>query len=308
MFSARPYQEISGFDAVFANLSVLRLDQLDELGSGNKAFKLKYNLREAGAQGLGTLASFGGAFSNHIHALALLGRKQGFATLGMIRGERSDPLNETLRDAVDAGMQLHYLSRSDYHRRYDPLFLAELQARYSDCYWIPEGGSNLQGVRGCMDIGDHIDSASELIVLPCATAATVAGVAAACPDRRVLGISVLKNARDLEERVAKYHWELLQAGHIDSLPDNWTIEHGYHCGGYAKLHPQLADFVVEFSKTTGIPVEPIYSGKMFYAIYQLLSGGAIDKATRITAIHTGGMQGLRGIQSRLNSRLSPAVV
>lgn len=287
-----------------ANVGVLRLDKIDDIGSGNKYFKLKYNLQQARNDGYQRLISFGGAYSNHIHALALAGAKQGFETVGLIRGERTEPLNDTLKDAVDAGMQLHYLTRTDYRRRHDPDFIDQLSQQFPGCYWIPEGGSNLLGVRGCMDIADYIDDTTQLIILPCATAVSLAGVAAACPRQKVLGISVLKNAFDLEYRVSAYLKELVDAGFLQKQPENWSIQHGYHCGGYARVNIALSEFMQQFERDTDIPIEPVYSGKMFYAIHELLADGTIDGATHIVAIHTGGMQGLRGLRTTLSAMYS----
>lgn len=286
------------------SVSVTRLDQADALGTGNKYFKLKYNLQRARDEGYHQLLSFGGAYSNHIHALALAGQQWGMATVGVIRGEAVQPLNPTLADAQAAGMQLHFVSRQQYRDKHQALFKQALQQQFPDSYWLPEGGSNVLGVRGCMDIAGLIDPEAELIVLPCGTAATLAGVAAACPDRQVLGVSVLKNAHDLEERVQGYLTQLCDAGYIDAIPNNWSINHDYHCGGYAKVSPELAAFINDFEQQTQIPLEPVYSGKMFYAVNQLLKTGGIDTATPLAAIHTGGLQGLRGMRSTIRQRLA----
>ena len=278
-----------------ADVKVLRLDKIDEIGSGNKYFKLKYNLEAARKAGCRRLISFGGAYSNHIHALALLGQQQGFETIGLIRGEKCDPLNATLADSVAAGMQLYYLNREDYRRRYDPIYLEALKSKFKDCFWIPEGGANVLGVRGCMDIAHYIEPDRQLVILPCATASTMAGLAAACPNQQVLGISVLKNALDLCEQASAHLEALVEAGYIQQQPANWSVAHEYHCGGYAKVNRDLIEFIKWFETQSDISVEPVYSGKMFYALYQLLLSGQIDPSTKIAAIHTGGMQGRRGM-------------
>lgn len=281
------------------SITVLRLDQRDATGSGNKAFKLTYNIDAAKAAGLSRLISFGGVWSNHIHALALAGRQHQMQTIGLIRGEPGEPLNAMLSDAEAAGMQLHFLSRSDYRRRQDPDFLAELSREFPLCYWIPEGAANLEGVRGCMDIGRLLPADADIVVLPCGTAATLAGVAAACPNKQVIGISVLRGAVDLPCRVRAYLDELYCAGHIDTVPDNWTIMQDYHCGGYARVNRELVEFIAHFQQRTGIATEPVYSAKMFFALRHLLASGQIAGDARVAAIHTGGMQGLRGMQETL---------
>lgn len=297
--STPPLQRIAG-----TNVSVLRLDCLDEIGSGNKSFKLKYNLERAREEGYRRLISLGGAWSNHIHALALIGNHYDFDTVGLIRGERQDPLNETLSDAVAAGMELHFLSRSEYRQRNEQEFIRQWQARFPDCYWIPEGASNTLGVRGCMEIADYADPESELIIVPCATASTLAGLSAGAPDREIVGVSVLKGAEDLRERVMACHVNLLREGYIDHMPENWSIVHDFHCGGYARLDARLAAFLHHFQRDSDIPIEPVYSGKMFFAINQLINTGQIRSSTRITAIHTGGMQGLRGMRAKLQRYVS----
>lgn len=285
-----------------SRITVLRLDLLDSLGCGNKIFKLRNNLDEARRQGFRRVASFGGAWSNHIHALAHVARDAGLASVGLIRGEATPELNPTLSEAQAAGMQLHFLSRSDYRRRTDGDFLAQLQQQFPDSYWIPEGGSNIEGVRGCMDIGAYVADDADCIVLPCGTAATLAGVAAACPDKRVLGIAVLKGAEYLEAQVRSYLQELRREGVIDTVPDNWSINHDWHHGGYARVTVQLAHFIQRFEQMHNIPVEPVYSGKMFFALEQLLQAGEVSPLAKVTAIHTGGLQGLRGMLPLLQRR------
>lgn len=280
--------------------SVLRLDRIDESGSGNKFFKLKYNLSRARALGYRRLASFGGAWSNHIHALAQAADCAGMGSVGIIRGEPGPDRNPMLVEAEEAGMELHFLTRAQYRRRHDSGFLAELTARFPDCYWLPEGGSNLQGVRGCMDIADYLDPRAEIVVVPCGTAATLAGLAAACPDRRVIGVSVLKGGFDLADSVNRHLEGLCDAGIIQSVPRNWSIAHGFHCGGYARVNRELVHFMEDFELRYGIALEPVYSGKMFYALNAWMESGKMNRSTALTAVHTGGMQGLRGMQSRIN--------
>lgn len=305
-------------------LAVLRLDLLFPQYSGNKYFKLKYNIVQARVQGCKRLLSFGGAFSNHIHALAFAGAAEGFDTVGIIRGERPKVLNDTLIDAQNAGMTLHYVSRDEYRMRHDSQYQQDLLAQYPDCYIIPEGGANLLGVRGCMEIVEHIHrsmgSDYDVIALPCGTGATmagvVAGVVAGTPDdKTIIGVSVLKGANYLDDEVSGY----LRALNVDdntSAVDpsksagaeagpavglcRWRIEHDYHCGGYAKLTPELVRFMDDFQQRTEIPLEPVYSAKMLRAIYAMITDGQMPDNARIVAIHTGGLQGLRGMQERLD--------
>jgi 1-aminocyclopropane-1-carboxylate deaminase len=288
------------------SLQVLRLDSLYPQWSGNKYFKLKNNIEQAKTRGFTQLLSFGGAFSNHIHALALAGKVQGLTTIGMIRGEAHSPLNTTLQDAVNAGMQLHYLSRADYRRSNDADFLAQLQRDFPNAFIIPEGGSNRWGVEGCKDIVSHIQhhcgDQFDVIAVPCGTAATLAGISAAAEGKQLWGFAVLKNAGYLKQEVQRFHAEIGFSG-----PQNWTLFDQYHCGGYAKLNQQLIAFMDDFYAANAIALEPVYTAKMFYGLFQLLAHSPerfrpveAGKKFRIVAIHTGGLQGLRGMQTAVD--------
>ncbi len=293
--------ESSLFNKAGVALYLLRLDTLLPHSVGNKYFKLKYNIQYALKNGYGSVLSFGGAYSNHIHALALAGAEKGIRTLGFIRGEKDEVLNDTLRDAVDAGMELHYLSRQQYRGRNNPEFLSSLQARFPDSYIIPEGGSNTFGVKGCMEIVSHIDRCLvdyDVIALPCGTSATLAGVVAATAvGKTVIGFSVLKNAGYLEDECEKFISKVQCGEH-----GCWAIFHQYHCGGYAKFTPELVSFIDDFYADHNIVLEPVYSGKMLMGLYKLLQEGCsiLKPGMKVVAIHTGGLQGLRGMKRRLD--------
>ena len=286
---------LPGLPAEVGRLSVLRLDQIGEGASGNKLFKLKYNLLAARRAGYDRLLSFGGAYSNHIHALAMAGRDQGMGTVGVIRGDVGTPLNPCLQDAVAAGMELHFISRSDYRRRHEPQWLAAWQQRFSDCFVIPEGGSNRLAVQGCREIADWLPGDCDTVLLPVGTGATMAGIACARPDLRVIGVSVLKNARYLEREVQCL---IHDSGAKDN--GNWSIEHRFHGGGYARLDRDLAQSLWQLQQHSELPLEPIYSGKALWALQQLMVRRELAAGfnQHIVFIHTGGLQGLRGMQHR----------
>jgi 1-aminocyclopropane-1-carboxylate deaminase len=284
--------------------SILRLDTFSSYANGNKFFKLKQNILQAKAQGFTRMLSFGGAFSNHIHALALAGRHFGISTVGIVRGDNLSVLNPTLTDAVAAGMELQFISRQDYKRRNDADFLNYVRGQYPDCFVVPEGGSNVLGVQGCMEIIDHIHShevgRGGVIVVPCGTAATLAGIAAACDNgEKVLGFSVLKNSHYLDAEVEKFIADLS----IESR-DNWTISHDYHCGGYAKLSTELVSFIDKFEQQHNIPIEPVYTGKMLFGLHQMLQlpQQSIAAGTHVIAVHTGGLQGGRGMVEKMQRK------
>ena len=288
-----------------------RLDRLDAVGSGNKLFKLAENLRAARAAGYSRLLSFGGVFSNHIHALALQGAAQGFDTIGVIRGEPEAAANPTLRDAVAAGMQLHFVDRDNYRDahhaglRRDTL-IAELQQRFGPCYIIPEGGANRLGASGCRVLGEIIAIHAhrfDTVVLPCGTGATLAGIVAGLRDRvPVSGVSVLKGGEFLRANVRDYLCELAADDCV-----LWAINLEHHGGGYARVPAALEQFVGRFQAATGIPIEPIYTGKMLYAIDRRIELGEFARGTRVLAIHTGGLQGARGFSYRHTTKQQAAI-
>ncbi|NQV66604.1 MAG: pyridoxal-phosphate dependent enzyme [SAR86 cluster bacterium] len=282
---------VSGRDIEVICLAALR-------PHGNKYYKLKYNLEFAREQGYTTLASFGGAWSNHLAALAQVGAAQGFSTVGIVRGERPVKLSMMLLDAEAQGMQLHFISRGDYRRRHESEFLAALQGRLTNCLVIPEGGTNGLAVRGTAEIVDEVarlSPAVDLIVLPVGTGGTLAGIAAALrPGVKVLGISVLKGTGAESGLEADVEALIAATSPPSPLARNWSIDHRFHCGGYAKCPTYLQDFILGWQRRHGMLLDPVYTGKLFYGLSQMLAQGEINADTRIVALHTGGEQGRRG--------------
>jgi 1-aminocyclopropane-1-carboxylate deaminase len=278
---------------VMANVALLRLDRTGGLAPGNKHFKLRGSIAAASHLGLSRLVSFGGAWSNHLHALAAAGREQGFATVGIVRGEEASIESAMLRDARAWGMQLYKVSRAEYRLRNKPAYLAQLQARFAPCMVLPEGGANAEGVRGCVAIADLLRDtapAARRIVLPVGTGTTLAGVAAGLDGGyELLGIAALKGAADLEQRVTT---ALAACG--ASAVANWRILHGHHCGGFGRVSAGLRQFIQDFERVQGIALDPVYTGKMLFAIHQQLLRGEWDSREPLLAIHTGGLQGRRG--------------
>ncbi len=274
-------------------LSVARLDLVDPVISGNKWYKLLPNLQRARKQGYRRVLSFGGPWSNHIHALAWAGKRFGIETVGVIRGYASLALTATLRDARDWGMQLHFLDHSEYALKQQKPSLDALQRRFGSCYIVPEGGCNATGIAGCRralstidgDIGDFTSA-----VLAVGTGATLAGLIAEPSGlRSLLGVSVLKGDQHAEQRIAQL---LSDVRPVDGI--RWEIETGCHFGGYARTRPRLTQFIENFHHRHGIALEPVYTGKMMFALYQRLEAGWFAPGEKVLALHTGGMQGLRG--------------
>jgi len=273
------------------SLFIKREDLVHETISGNKWYKLKYNILEARKQNINTIVTFGGAYSNHIYAVAAAGKLYNFNTIGIIRGEEHIPLNPTLSFATTNGMKLYYLDRESYRSKYSSEITNNLRNKFGEFYLLPEGGTNELAVKGCREIIDNINIDFDFICCPCGTGGTIAGLISGLEEEKfALGFSVLKGASFLREDVSN----LLKK--VDGKKyDNWDINLNYHFGGYAKFNKELAKFVYEFSKKNKIPIEPIYTGKMLFGIYDLVSKGFFPKGSKIMAIHTGGLQGLNGL-------------
>ncbi|NWG28595.1 MAG: 1-aminocyclopropane-1-carboxylate deaminase/D-cysteine desulfhydrase [Ignavibacteriaceae bacterium] len=259
--------------------------------SGNKWHKLKHNLAEARKQGKDTILTFGGAYSNHIYAVAAAGRIFNFNTIGIIRGEEHLPLNPTLSFAKENGMIFHYLDRTAYRKKNSSEIINYLQNIFGNFYLVPEGGTNELAVKGCSDIVKSIDIPFDYICSPCGTGGTLAGLISGLNENQfALGFAVLKGASFLIENVNN----LLENSGNNSFR-NWEINLDYHFGGYAKMNSELREFTYKFTSLTKIPIEPIYTGKMLFGIYDLTAKGYFAEGSRIIAIHTGGLQGLKGL-------------
>ena len=274
-----------------ASVSLLRLDLCDGNAPGNKWFKLQGNITGARKRGITTLVSFGGAWSNHLHALAATGRELGLQTIGIVRGEEPDNPSPMLVDARAWGMELVYVSRQEYKMREEKAYIGRLQARFGPCLVIPEGGGNLAGVEGCEAIGDLLleeGCGNSTVVLAVGTGTTLAGIARGLGvncGANLVGISVLKGAHDLDNRVA---------GFTGSECAHWQILHDYHCGGYARVSPALKEFILGFQAVHNIPLDPVYTGKALFAVHQLVATGQWRGNQPVVMVHTGGLQGRRG--------------
>lgn len=274
-----PYQHI---EYRHQRISIKRLDLIHPQISGNKFFKLKYNLLAARQQGFEKVLTFGGAYSNHIAATAFAAHKFGFQSLGMIRGEElaQRPFNPTLATAQQFGMQLEFISRNAYRQKDQPDFLQRLQQQYPDFYLIPEGGTNALAVQGCREILTAEDAQFDLICCAVGTGGTFAGlIEASQQHQQLLGFSALKGDF-LTQEVAQL-----------TTKRNWRILDDYCCGGYAKTTPELIQFIQSFEQRYNIPLEQVYTGKMLRGIFDLIDQDKIGPDQKILLIHTGGLQG-----------------
>ncbi|MEA5604779.1 1-aminocyclopropane-1-carboxylate deaminase/D-cysteine desulfhydrase [Nostoc sp. UHCC 0252] len=299
-----PVQQINSEIARHAgvDLYVLRLDLMHPWVNGNKWFKLKYNLLEAKEKNFTTLLTFGGAYSNHIYATAAAGSLFGFRTIGVIRGEERLPLNPTLSFAVQQGMQLVYLNREMYRQRNTPELEEYLRQSFGEVFIIPEGGSNLNGVRGCTEIIDRAMStagyAFDHICVACGTATTLAGIALSLhKGQRAIAFPVLKNGAFLAQEIESLLTNYLASGLPTPFtsPASWELVCDYHFGGYAKVNDELLLFSQQFKEEHDVPLDYVYTAKMFYGVMDLLQQGFFCRGDRLLLVHTGGLQGNIGI-------------
>lgn len=281
------------------SLSIKREDQLHSHISGNKFRKLKYNLLQAQNDQFDRLLTFGGAFSNHIAAVASAGKEFGFKTVGVIRGEELKnkvDLNPTLSFANDCGMQLHFISRKEYRLKRDLNSIKKLQELFGNCYIIPEGGTNDLAIKGCKEILTKTDSEFDYICTSVGTGGTIAGlVESSKAHQTIIGFSALKGNFQISE-VKKF-----------TSKKNFKIIDDYCFGGYAKIDLQLIRFINEFKDKTQIQLDPIYTGKMMFGIMDLLKNKKLKENSRILAIHTGGLQGISGMNQLLKKKNLPQI-
>ncbi len=290
-----PIQTIS--PAFCTTLDVLRLDLIDPVVSGNKWYKLKYNVLKVLEQSTKhpelpcALLTFGGPYSNHIHATAAAGMHFKIPTIGIIRGEDHPQTSPTLKDAADWGMQLEFISRSAYAEKDTEDFKSWIYEQYGHVHIVPEGGSNYLGLNGCMDILTGIDvQGYDAIVCAMGTGTTVAGLLLSTPATLpIYGVPVLKNGGFLKDEVRKHlFYFLVDQDAVTDIMDRLVILDQYHYGGYGKWTPELIQKMAEIEKEFQLPLDRVYTAKAFEA----LSDDALrDKKTLF--IHTGGLQGNR---------------
>jgi len=256
---------------------------------GNKWRKLKYNLQEARKIGMSGLLTFGGAYSNHIAAVAAAGRIFGFSTLGFIRGELHTPLNPTLAFATECGMELRYLDRTTFKELRENRWQDPGLSFSDDFFLLPEGGTNELALKGCMELGAELNTQTnaDFYCIPCGTGGTIAGLIAGLGGlRQVIGFPALKSGaflyRDIEITLEKY---------VPEVPPKFKLQTDYHFGGYARSNPLLFRFIHDFHVRHGILLDHVYTAKMFFGVFDLIQKRAFPAGTTICLIHTGGLQG-----------------
>jgi 1-aminocyclopropane-1-carboxylate deaminase len=291
--------DLSIFNILGYSLFIKRDDLLYPSISGNKLRKLKYNIIAAQEQQHTTLLTFGGAFSNHIAAVAAAGKEFGFKTIGIIRGEELEHKiseNPTLSYAEECGMNLYFISREAYKSKEENEFVNTLRHKLGNFYLLPEGGTNALAVQGCEEILTGTEKDFNYLCVPVGTGGTMAGLVAASKNgQKVLGFSALKGTFQSSE-ISKY-----------TSKKNFKITDAYCFGGYGKIDVDLIRFINEFKEKTNIPLDPVYTGKMMFGIFDLLKKGYFKENSRIFAIHTGGLQGIAGMNQKLKKKNLPII-
>ncbi|WP_037373981.1 1-aminocyclopropane-1-carboxylate deaminase/D-cysteine desulfhydrase [Salinimicrobium xinjiangense] len=281
-----------------------REDLLHPEVSGNKFRKLKYNVAEATSQKRQILLTFGGAYSNHIAATAAAGKLSGFETIGIIRGEelgedleKTLQENATLKFAHSCGMQFRFVSRSQYRKKTSEGFIKDRRKKFGDFYLVPEGGTNELAVKGCEEILTPQDAEFDVICCAVGTGGTISGIINASEEhQQILGFPALKGDF-LKPEISRF-----------SKKNNWELITNYHFGGYAKVDRELIEFMNDFRSNYGILLDPVYTAKMMYGIFDQLDKGYFLKNTRILAIHTGGLQGISGMNELLKMKNLPPIL
>jgi 1-aminocyclopropane-1-carboxylate deaminase len=259
-------------------VSVLRLDKLHPLISGNKWFKLRYYLEEAKTLQKKNIVTFGGAWSNHLLATAAASRLYGFTSTGIIRGQEFPGLSSTLQQVKELGMQLIFISREEYKKKYVPPEL--LSAGH---YMIPEGGYGEKGADGAATILAHCPGPFTHYCCAIGTGTMMAGlINAVGHEQQVIGISVMKNNSDIPACITSL---------VKDDKKNWELVEGYHFGGYAKHQLPLTEFMNDFYRKTNTPSDFVYTGKLFYAVSYLIREKFFPDGSKILVIHSGGLQG-----------------
>ncbi len=264
---------------------VKREDVLHSEISGNKFRKLKYNLTEARDLEFTKLLTFGGAYSNHIAAVAAAGKEFGFETIGVIRGEELQEKfleNPTLKKASENGMQFEFVTRTQYRDKNNAAFLDQLKNKFGNFYLIPEGGTNNLAVKGCKEILTDDDELFDFICCAVGTGGTISGIINSLkPHQKAIGFPALKGDF-LTEDIQKY-----------AENSQWNLVTDYHFGGYAKINDELKQFMKQFFKKYLISLDPVYTSKTFFGVIDLISKGYFKPDSKILIIHTGGLQGLQ---------------
>jgi 1-aminocyclopropane-1-carboxylate deaminase len=283
-------------DAYNISLSVKREDLIHPIISGNKWRKLKYNIKYAKEKKFVGILSFGGAFSNHLAALAFASRSNNLKAIGMVRGDVIDENNPSIQFLKQEGMRLELIDRTSYRNKSEPKFLAELKEKYKDFFIVPEGGSNALALEGVGELVAELDEEPmDYLCVSAGTSYTAIGILTHLTPSKVRKVLVFSSLKGdfLKAEIEKYK---------DKIKVDWELITDYHFGGYARIDEALVSFINKFRTATEIPLDPIYNGKMFFGIKDMIQSGKIEKGSSVMAIHTGGLQGVVGHNYRYGER------
>ena len=289
------YQQLNDslFEEKGVEVYMLRDDLLHPGISGNKWRKLKYNFLEISSKGIKTIVTVGGSHSNHIAAVAEAGNIFGFKTIGLIRGYESYRENETLKKAAEKGMEIRFFDKKQFSN-IESEVLPQLKGELRSFEFVPMGGGNLLGMKGCVEINEDIPKTTTHILSACGTGSTLAGIiAGANQNQKILGFPAMKNGDFMKDDVTDF-----LSNYSDESHPSFKIITDYHFGGFAKLKPELVNFINEFNRKQGFALDAIYNGKMMFGLYDLIEKDYFEKGSVITAIHTGGVQGNMGLMEK----------
>lgn len=281
---------------------VKRDDLIHETISGNKWRKLKWNIEKAKDNKKTTVLTFGGAFSNHIAATAHACNLAELKSIGVIRGEHIEPINSTLKKAEADGMQLHFVSREEYNLKKDDDYILSLRNRFGNFHLVPEGGANYYGVMGCLEITQEETIEPDFWATAAGTGTTASGLLLGCNyNQQVLVFSGLKGGDFLADEIKHLiNYSTYNAEDTDEVLTHLNLQTNYHFGGFAKLTPELVSFSNSFYNQFEIPLDLIYTAKMFYGLFDLIRSDYFLPNTKIIAVHTGGLQGNIGFRKKLD--------
>lgn len=291
------------FESHDVRVLVKRDDLIDDVVSGNKWRKLKYNLLQMEALGKLGVLTFGGAFSNHLIATAAAAHKSGVRAIGIVRGdELNSESNDTLKKCHELGMELVFVSRSEYANRNDHEYLSTLKTVHNDLYLIPEGGANFYGMVGCQEIVKEIDTPFDAIFVAQGTATTSCGIGSVLGDAHLYVVPALKGFDSISEMEKIYGQAAFESEFIEELNEKTTVLSDYHFGGYGKYTNELLEFIKSIHLQTGLKLDPVYTGKTFFALIDQIKEGVFNGKS-VVFVHTGGLNGVKGIETRSGFKL-----
>lgn len=281
-------QEIAYLNNATTNVDILRIDEIHAIVSGNKWYKLRFYIEQALIEKANTLASFGGPYSNHLVALAFAAKENNLKCIGYVRSNEGEPITPTLQDAIHYGMELKFLGRTQFQEKKEAIITASKLNSFDTTYYIDEGGYGMIGAKGASTILNESCSLYDYIVCAVGTGTMIAGIVhAAKENQQVIGIPVLKNEGTIVHEIKAI---------MNNPTKAFTLLHQFHEGGYAKTTPRLIEFMNHLWEHSKIPTDIVYTGKLLFAVYQLVKAQYFATNSKVLVIHSGGLQGNRSLK------------